>query len=381
MLRNTSGFYAAVHVLGIKDDSRHDDRDELRFRYAIQSDGSDSFEEFVISDEVIRALRDPPPARQQQLRQWRDLSIAKCKQSWLTLGVPPDVAAELANDPSVGDVLAAEDVSFQVVIGDAGSGKSLAVSRFFQHAIENALQDGSKPFPLFVNARDLNDPLDEYIERRTFGLVHPCDQPTLIILDGLDKKGVSEANALLTQIQYYVDAYPESRVLATSKPLPGLKMPEQQTRISALNDKETAELIGRIAGRTLQQLELYSWSDSVRTAAACPLFAVMIGAELRQDATIGLDQPVDLLSRLARQVVERSRQEGEKLDCLLQKLAVRAVSTGRRVPKADVSLSHTEQRRVANSGLIDESGDTFDFTHEVLREWYAAERLSKRTHL
>ena len=47
MLRNTEGFYAAVHVLGIKDVSRGDDRDELRFRYAIQSDGSDSFAEFV----------------------------------------------------------------------------------------------------------------------------------------------------------------------------------------------------------------------------------------------------------------------------------------------------------------------------------------------
>lgn len=47
VLRNTEGFYAAVHVLGIKDDSRHDDRDELRFRYAIQSDGSDNFAKFV----------------------------------------------------------------------------------------------------------------------------------------------------------------------------------------------------------------------------------------------------------------------------------------------------------------------------------------------
>lgn len=47
VLRNTEGFYAAVHVLGIKDDSRHDDRDEIRFRYAIQPDGSDDFTEFV----------------------------------------------------------------------------------------------------------------------------------------------------------------------------------------------------------------------------------------------------------------------------------------------------------------------------------------------
>ena len=47
VLRNTNGFYAAVHVLGIKDDSRRDDRDELRLRYAIQPDGSDNFAEFM----------------------------------------------------------------------------------------------------------------------------------------------------------------------------------------------------------------------------------------------------------------------------------------------------------------------------------------------
>ena len=47
VLRNTHGFYAAIHVLSIKDDTRGDDRDEIRFRYAIQSDGSDGFVEFV----------------------------------------------------------------------------------------------------------------------------------------------------------------------------------------------------------------------------------------------------------------------------------------------------------------------------------------------
>ena len=47
VLRNVKGFYAAVHLLEIKDDGRGDDRDELRFRYAIQSDGSGSFAEFL----------------------------------------------------------------------------------------------------------------------------------------------------------------------------------------------------------------------------------------------------------------------------------------------------------------------------------------------
>ena len=46
ILRNTHGFYAAVHILDIKDGSRNDNRDELRFRYIIQKNDSDSFNEF-----------------------------------------------------------------------------------------------------------------------------------------------------------------------------------------------------------------------------------------------------------------------------------------------------------------------------------------------
>lgn len=46
VLRNVNGFYAAVHVLGIKNNRRGADKDELRFRYAIQSDGSDNFEDY-----------------------------------------------------------------------------------------------------------------------------------------------------------------------------------------------------------------------------------------------------------------------------------------------------------------------------------------------
>ena len=43
VFRNRNGFYAAVHVLDVKDDRRGDGCDELRFRYAIQTDGTESF--------------------------------------------------------------------------------------------------------------------------------------------------------------------------------------------------------------------------------------------------------------------------------------------------------------------------------------------------
>ena len=46
VLRNSEGFYAALQVRDIKH-WKHDGREELRFRYAIQADGSANFTEFV----------------------------------------------------------------------------------------------------------------------------------------------------------------------------------------------------------------------------------------------------------------------------------------------------------------------------------------------
>ena len=46
VLRNTNGFYAAIQVLDIMDNRRGHDRNELRFRYVIQSDGTGDFSGF-----------------------------------------------------------------------------------------------------------------------------------------------------------------------------------------------------------------------------------------------------------------------------------------------------------------------------------------------
>ena len=46
IFRNVNGFYAALQVLEIKDDTRGAEKDELRFRYVIQPNNSDNFTEF-----------------------------------------------------------------------------------------------------------------------------------------------------------------------------------------------------------------------------------------------------------------------------------------------------------------------------------------------
>ena len=58
IFRNVNGFYAAVQVLDVKDNTRGDDVDELRFRYVIQPDGSDDFGGGMCVDSVrVRGFR------------------------------------------------------------------------------------------------------------------------------------------------------------------------------------------------------------------------------------------------------------------------------------------------------------------------------------
>ena len=105
----------------------------------------------AVLDELIRGFRDPSgPIRVRTLWEKRDWSFAHCEVSWRSVGVCDALAKELAQDTAVGDVLGDQPPGMNVVVGPQGSGKTLASHRLFQHAVEVALEDSSKPFPVFL---------------------------------------------------------------------------------------------------------------------------------------------------------------------------------------------------------------------------------------
>ena len=120
----------------------------------------------ALSGEINRLIRNPePPGRKHRLKELQGESLARCKQSLTILGVTDDLADQLSRDLSVGYKLILPTASHQLVIGGQGVGKTLAVERLIQNAIGDALGDSSKPFPIFVRARDLSGPLRNYVER------------------------------------------------------------------------------------------------------------------------------------------------------------------------------------------------------------------------
>ena len=334
----------------------------------------------ALSDEFIRGIRDPAsPARVHRLRELRRLSVSRCKRMWIALGVPDDIAAELSEDQSIGDMLKWPNEGLHMVVGDQGAGKTLALERLFQRLVKRALDDFSQPFPLLVSARELRDPLIEYVDRMSQVYSRPSVQGTSILIDGLDEIGVTAANDLLEQVAAYTGANSRATAIVTSRSLPGLKSIGEQIAMPTMSDECVISLISRISGRELDMRDRFAWSESTWEAAKRPLFAVMIGSELRGNPAIALPRPSELVNRLAERTWKEAGDNAEVVDELLQKLAVKAVSTGGRVRLSAVTPQLARHRFLTDSRLVNEHAGTVDFTIPIFREWYAARALIEQT--
>ena len=333
----------------------------------------------AVLDEFIKGFRDPTgPARNRFLQDTRNQSLAHCEVSWRSAGADDALAKELAHDTGVGDVLGDLPPGLNVVVGPQGSGKTLASHRLFQNAATAAIEDSSKPFPVFIEAADLQGSFWEVIGRRCAGYVDPHVQPITVFVDGLDERGISEANSLLQQLETYLVASPNTIVVAGIRPLPGLRLSANVIEMPAMGDRETEALVQRVSGKDLPEILPLLGEESLRQSTKSPLFAVMLGAFLRDNDEIGSISTYRLVEHMAANALNETSQDAAATDALLQMLAVKVVTMGTRVRPREVTPRQAEQRLLADSRLVFESENGFDFTLPIFREWYAARAILER---
>ena len=327
----------------------------------------------ALFDELIRGIRDPSgPLRVRTLQDNRNWSIAQCEVSWRAVGVDAVLAEELARDTTVGEVLGDLPPGLNVVTGPQGSGKSLAVQRLFQRAVQAALEDPSEPFPIFLEAADSRGNLREIIAQRCLGCVDPRVHPVIAIVDGLDERGASEATTLLQLLETYVIANPVTTVVATVRPLPGITHNGNVVEKPSLGFDEVEALVERISGKERREIVSLLWRSSLYESVKFPLFAVMLGAWLRDNAEPGHVSTRRLVEYMAETALNESTNDSETTDRLLQRLAVLVVTDGTRVRPLEVTPRRVEQRQLTDSRLVYAMDSGVDFALPIFREWYAA---------
>ena len=330
----------------------------------------------ALTDEMLRRYRDPAPANHDLfLKQKHRESVAETKRLWTTLGVPDEIAGDLAGDHSIGHKLQFPSSGTLTVTAQQGSGKTLAAQRLYQQALVDRLQDHLKPFPIFLNARNINGDLKDQIERdtREHGTVYT--QRILVIIDALDETGRHKGNEIIDQVQSYTDANQDVAAIVMARPLPGLKFDPNSTTLPECSDEEFLSLASTMAGRPVDYFEIPHRISSSKI----PLFAVIAGLHLRNCENFTRSTPSQMVSLLIQRILAESEDYPEETAELLKKLAVATITSGEPVPKSTVDRRSAVQAHVANSRLVVEQDDNFDFAIALFREWFAARALVERT--
>ena len=330
----------------------------------------------ALTDEILRRYRDPAPVNHDlYLKQRHRESIADTKRLWTTLGVPENIASELADDHSVGHKLTLPTAGTLIISAQQGSGKTLAAQRLYQLALINRLQDHSQPLPVFLNARNISADLKDQIEgyTREHGTVYT--QKVLIIIDGLDETGRLKANQLLTQAQSYTDANQNVAAVAITRPLPGLKPADKPFVLPECDEEEFLSIASKIAGRKVSWPEIRFREHRSRL----PLFATIVGAYLRQPMPMRRRTPSQMVSEMVRRVLDDSLGNLGETEEFLKKLAVVSISSGKSVEKALVAPRATDQARIADCRIVVEKYGKFDFTLAIFREWFAARAIVEKS--
>ena len=326
----------------------------------------------ALTDEMLRRYRDPAPVNHDLfLRQKHRESIADTKRLWTTLGVPEDIAGELADDHSVGHKLTLPTAGTLTVNARQGSGKTLAAQRLYQLALQNRLQNHSQPLPVFLNARNITWDLKDHIEAHTreHGTVYT--QRVLVILDGLDETGRHKANQLLNQAQSYTDANENVAAVLMTRPMPGLRPAQEPFDLPECDENELLQIASKIAGREVHWAEI----PFRELQSRLPLFATIVGAYLRQPLPIWGRTPSQKASEITRRILDDSDNYSADTEEFLKKLAIASTNSGESVGKALVASRVTDQARMAESRIVIEEGGKFDFTLAIFREWFAARAL------
>lgn len=331
----------------------------------------------AIWDEVVRSVRGIDwPNRNRHLFNLVRRSIAECEFNWKWLGVEEEIARDLAEDEKVGSIeFELRGGEIQFLIGEQGSGKSLALHRIYQRRLRNAVSDAMAAFPVLIRFRGLTSSLLDRIASATDGFANPDTEPVLLLLDGLDEIETELAQKFLAETHSFISLHPASCAVITATRPPEPKGLGRIKRLTRLTEEQGFELLSRVCGRLIDQRDTFDWPASMRKAMHVPIFNVMIGSELARGDFSHVMRPVELVHRIMRRSSRASLESDVIADHLLQKLAIATVCAGRHVDFAELSVELADQVRIIGTRATVREGSKVDFSLPIVRDWYAARAL------
>lgn len=326
---------------------------------------------------VKQRLAGTSDTREASARKRRELLLEAASASrgrliarWVAAGVRPELAQTLADDEHVGSPVRLNRVlpttGLMVLEGDFGSGKSVTAERIHQADIAAAADNQNAPLPVYLSAKWVSGSLTNAVRAVADELGDIRRNGLRLVLDGLDEPGSARAGELLEEARSLIFTWPNSRVIATTRP--GLALDkDEKLPYPPLSDDEATALAQRLGS---DHWALWSRSEAIRGMLHLPLFLIV--AVLRYQA--GVDVPRSqgtFLDALANAALNRTHQPIEQSRQSLLSLARLTVSLGGTAPAAELD-SEQAVRTVLESRLVVREGRALRFALPVVEQYFAA---------
>lgn len=314
---------------------------------------------------------------------WLDAAMqrskARCIARWQSIGVSRNDAVHFTDDASIGSFPLKLNISpskLIILTGEMGIGKSLIGERVFQSAIRLATENFTMPIPLFFEAWQLqNKSLEQEIRETTCNLCNPTFDSVLLIIDGVDAIGVTNAIRLLGEARMLIEMWQQSSILLISKPILELNSTEELVNIPLLSKETSEELIRRLSN--LQHFSIDSLPKVLQDAIFRPLFAVLLGIYLKERGVWTLESKEQLLSNLVERSLRPIRENIVRVSNLLEQLAAICINRGGKAVPSNEILSWVERQQLIDSKLVVENQDKLQFPIPILNQWFGAQYLLK----
>lgn len=335
--------------------------------------------ELTFHDEIIRAWRrESSMSRLAVLEELGRASRARCIERWQSAGVPYQLSAELADNPSVGlprKPFPATNNRVMLLVGDIGVGKSLFAERLLQEAIVAARHETDAPIPVYLEAIEINGRLEEYVRASAQESGDPRVQGAFIVVDDAHEVGLGQAAQLLRESRILAGSWPNSVIVMTSRPIPGFGDAEEAITVQPLGEEDASAIISKVAGYPVTLGIRASWSQSIRETVRRPLFAVLMGSFLKGGPDSFPSSEVELMEHLIKRSLGNQGEPLHKANSLLRQLGGLSTDRGGPVPSAEVVSSRDELELLLGSTVVVDRKGALSFPLPIFREWFASQCL------
>lgn len=322
--------------------------------------------------------------RYQQLERAMQESKTRCIDQWEYLGVSRSDAMTFADDLSVGILPSNLELSpgkLVILTGKLGSGKSLIGERLFQSTAQKVLEGISAPIPIRFEAREIQKyrSLRHALEETSRELYIPASQNIFIIIDEVDRIGITNSSGLFREARILVQVQPNLTILLIGRPIAEFVYSQEVIEPQLLSREASEALVRQISGR--QYFSFESFSHSVQDAVRLPLFAVLLGSHLRSHPVWIPQSKEQLLRSLVERYLDRVRENASKVGELLEQLASACVDQGSTAVPSSTISRWADQQQLLESWLVVQDADNLRFPLPILAQWFASQCLTSDSSL